>query len=310
MLPCTSRRKARPMKKNFAGILNDKASWKENRLLSFSVIIMIYLFADLAAYFVMNRLHTALVISLFTADAVATGVVFFFSVLLRNASCYDPYWSVAPMVMIVYLGIRFGFTPATVLLSIAVMGWGLRLTMNWAHTFDNLTWQDWRYTMLHQKTGRFYPLINFIGIHMVPTIVVFLVMYPVILAFAEGAELNIFTIIFFLLSVAAFTLQGIADKQMHRFRSRKSGGIIQEGLWKYSRHPNYLGEIMMWWSVGFLCFFSMHYELTLLLGALVNTCLFLFVSIPMAETRQLSRHPEYAVYQKRTSMLIPLPRKK
>ena len=59
-----------------------------------------------------------------------------------------------------------------VLLLVVVSFWAIRLTANWAYTFGNLTHQDWRYTMLHEKTGVFYPIINFVGIHMVPTLVV------------------------------------------------------------------------------------------------------------------------------------------
>jgi steroid 5-alpha reductase family enzyme len=89
---------------------------------------------------------------------------------------------------------------------------------------------------------------------------------------------------------------------MHKFRREGSGGFIRSGLWKRSRHPNYACEILMWWSVGLACFFALDYQLPLLTGALVNTLMFLFVSIPMADKRQ-SRKPGFEEYKKSTRML-------
>jgi steroid 5-alpha reductase family enzyme len=107
------------------------------------------------------------------------------------------------------------------------------------------------------------------------------------------------------LSVFAFTLQGVADIEMHRFRKRKTGGFIRDGLWKYSSHPNYLGEICMWWGVAFCTLALMPNRWYFLLGALLNTLLFLFVSIPMAERRQ-SKKDGYVEYKKQTRALLPI----
>lgn len=283
---------------------------KSNRGLSFLILALIYLAAGLGGAWIADQIEAPLLICIFAADVAATVFTFIFSVILKNASVYDPYWSVAPIAIVIYLIRRYPVNPATMLLSAAVIGWGVRLTANWAYTFPNLNGQDWRYTMLHEKTGIFYPFINFTGIHMVPTLVVFLCMRPVILAFEEGAHCTLGTVFFFFCAVGAFVMQGVADWQMHRFRMKKTGTIIQEGLWSVSRHPNYLGEILMWWSIGLMCLFSMNHGIDLLIGALVNTCLFLFVSIPMAENRQLSRRPEYALYRSKTHKLIPLPTRK
>lgn len=295
------------MKERYTSSEKNRKSIKGDRGLSFLILAVIYLAAGLGGAWIADQIDAPLLISIFAADVAATVFTFIFSLILKNASVYDPYWSVAPIAIVIYLIRRYPVNAATLLMCAAVIGWGVRLTANWAYTFPNLNGQDWRYTMLHEKTGKFYPFINFTGIHMVPTLVVFLCMRPVILAFTEGAHCTMGTVFFFCCAVGSFIMQGIADLQMHRFRKRKTGGIIQEGLWSVSRHPNYLGEILMWWSVGLMCLFSMTHGIDLLLGALVNTCLFLFVSIPMAENRQLSRSPEYALYRKETNKLIPLP---
>ena len=117
--------------------------------------------------------------------------------------------------------------------------------------------------------------------------------------------LNVGVIIFLLLSVFAFSLQGVADLQMHRYRKNRTTAFIETGLWKYSRHPNYLGEILMWWGISIASLFALGFSVELLFGATVNTFLFFFVSIPMADRRQ-SRKEGFADYKARTNALLPL----
>jgi steroid 5-alpha reductase family enzyme len=208
---------------------------------------------------------------------------------------------------VILLAFAFGreLTVLGVLLLVAVFYWAVRLTANWAYTFGNLMHQDWRYTMLHEKTGVFYPFVNFVGIHMVPTLVVWGCILPAVYAVREGLAANPASIAFVLLSVLAASMQGIADIQMHTFRRHRDGAFIRRGLWKYSRHPNYLGEILMWWGVGLAVVCAAPQAWYLLGGAIANTVLFLAVSIPLAEGRQ-SRKPGYAEYKKQTRMLLPI----
>ena len=79
---------------------------------------------------------------------------------------------------------------------------------------------------------------------------------------------------------------------------------VLDGLWKRARHPNYLGEILMWWGVGLSVVSAAPKYWYMLAGALVNTLMFLFVSIPMADKRQ-SQKPGFDEYMQETRMLIP-----
>lgn len=282
---------------------------KHNRPLSFAIIALIYAAAAAVGYFTYTYLPFAYWLNLLIADAAATVFTFIFSVLLGNASVYDPYWSVAPVFIVAVLMCRYELTLPRLLISLAVIGWGVRLTANWAYTFGDLTHQDWRYTMLHDKTGKLYPFVNFTGIHLVPTLVVYACILPVVVLFRTDCTLNAGTVVFFLTAVGSFVMQGIADIEMHAFRKHKTGTFIRTGLWKYSRHPNYLGEICMWWSVGLCCVCSLGGQWWLLTGAFLNTCLFLFISIPMAETHQRTRKPGFDEYKRQTRMLLPIYKK-
>ena len=106
-------------------------------------------------------------------------------------------------------------------------------------------------------------------------------------------------------SILAVALQGTADVQMHRFRKNRTGNFIRNGLWKYSRHPNYLGEIMMWWGIALATVCVMPTRWWLIFGAVANTLLFMCISIPLAEKRQ-SKKEGYAEYKKQTRVLFPI----
>jgi len=278
-----------------------------SRSASFWIVGIVYVLATLAGIFVYQWTPAHWMIKLLTADVAATVLTFLFSLIFRNASVYDPYWSVQPIVILVALAVDKELTPLRILLLCAVCLWGVRLTANWAYTFHGLDHQDWRYTMLHEKTGIFYPLINFVGIHMVPTLIVYGCTLPAAYALLNEAPWNWLSILGILLSLAAVTLQGTADVQMHRFRRRKTGGFIREGLWKYSRHPNYLGEILMWWGVALATLFAFPEQLWLCTGTVANTLLFLVVSIPMADKRQAKKEG-FTAYKKATRMLLPIPK--
>lgn len=223
--------------------------------------------------------------------------------LLNNASVYDPYWSVQPIVIIIGLVLSYGLTLYTILLLISVCYWGIRLTANWAYTFRNLKAQDWRYTLLKEKTGIFYPLINFIGIHMIPTLVVFLCVLPVVVVIVDGIKGSYISYLLLLLSLAAATIQLFADIQMQKFRKNRTGNFIRNGLWKNARHPNYFGEILMWWGIGLSVISAVPSNYYLIIGAIVNTLLFCCVSIPMAERKQ-SAKDGFEEYKKQTRLLI------
>lgn len=278
---------------------------KQNRAASFVTVALIYIFVTAVGIAVYRALDFDWWISLFIADSVATAATFIFSLLFKNASVYDPYWSVQPPVILLLFAMGKELTLFGFLLLLVVFFWGIRLTANWAYTFADLNHQDWRYTMLKEKTGIFYPVINFIGIHMVPTLVVYGCILPAVYAIREGILANALSILFLCVSLGATIMQGAADVQMHRFCQNRNGTFIRCGLWKYSRHPNYLGEILMWWGVALSVIFAAPNAWHLAIGALANTVLFLAVSIPLAEGKQ-SHKEGFAEYKQETRMLLPI----
>ena len=279
----------------------------QTKTVSIVIIGIIYLIAILLGYFVFITLNKGLheLVALFLADVVATVVVWGFGLFYKNVSVYDPYWSVAPPVMFtIWAFYKSTFTLPVVLLLIAVWYWGIRLTGNWAYTFKGLAHEDWRYTRYRETQSPFiFHIINFFGLNMMPTVLVFAAMLPGFGLFESTETANILTWLGFAICISAATLQLVADTQIHRFHEEHPGQYCDVGFWKHGRHPNYLGEISMWWGVWTM-YASVYGLDCLILAPVAMTALFLFISIPMMERRQLQNKPGYAEYRKNTRMLI------
>ena len=294
---------------------------------SIALIAAIYLFATvvgIVVYFAANRLSildfTASaqpIIALLIADVVATIVVWAFGLLYENVSVYDPYWSVFPPVAFLLWAFYTGvWSLPVILLLIASWYWGWRLTRNWVITFKGIAHEDWRYTKYRSLHPALFHLINFFGLNMVPTLVVFAAMIPGLKLFEPGnlvytlsAEGGLYyvsgavLILGFLVCLSSATIQLIADKQSHDFRAAHPGEVCNVGLWKNGRHPNYFGEIQFWWGI-WIMYAALNGIDWFILGPIAMTALFLGISIPLMEQRQLANKPGYAAYRKQTRMLI------
>lgn len=131
--------------------------------------------------------------------------------------------------------------------------------------------------------------------------------YPVFKAnITYNAELAYLNVVGIFVWIMGFVFESISDYQLFIFMKdqRNKGHVMQSGLWKYSRHPNYFGEVLMWWGI-FLLVVTLPGGWTTVIAPATITVLLLFVTgIPMIE-KVLARNPEYADYKKRTSIFIP-----
>ena len=281
---------------------------KESKTLSILLIASIYIMAAALGLGVYMLMPFAFWAKLLIADIACTVFVFIFSMIFKNASVYDPYWSVQPIVIVVFFACGHMITLPSLLILISIIYWGIRLTGNWAYTFGGLKHQDWRYTKFENESGKIYPLINLAGIHLMPTLIVYLCTLPAVFVIRNELSANAGSVIGMAVCIGAATLQLFSDVQMQRYRKSGEHGLIRTGLWKYARHPNYLGEILMWWGVGIQAVSVMPDHWYLLAGALANTIMFFTVSIPLADKRQ-SQKPGYAEYKAATRNLLPIPKK-
>ena len=274
---------------------------------SLAIIAVVYAIAGAAGILAFGKLVAALgePWALLAADVIATVIVWGFGLVYENVSVYDPYWSVAPPVMFTAFAMYKGcWTLPVVLLLVAVWYWGIRLTYNWAVTFKGLAHEDWRYTKYREaQSPALFFVTNLFGLNMMPTLVVFACMMPGFGLSGLDAPANALTWLGFAICIAAASIQLIADMQSRRFRAAHPGRVCDTGLWRRGRHPNYFGEISMWWGV-WIMYASLCGLDWLVLGPIAMTALFLFISIPLMESRQLANKPTYTAYRSRTRILI------
>ena len=280
---------------------------------AFALCVSAYLLALLVAIaggYMLRELHPIIIV--LVADVSARLVVYTFSRIFHNASFYDAYWSVAPLAIALYWMIGTSSEIVVIARQIIVISlvfvWGLRLTYNWASQWQGLKHEDWRYTNLRKKAkGRFW-LVDLVGIEMMPTMIVFLACLPLYPILAVGGNpIGVLDVIAVILTTSAIVIEAIADKQLGRFRRERpeSGEIMAKGLWAYSRHPNYFGEVAFWWGLFIFALAADSGYWWTIIGPVSITILFSVVSIPMMERRSLERRPGYDEHRKKISILIP-----
>ncbi len=273
-------------------------------------IIAIYVIIALSGFFTWKYIPIPDQIFRFMATSfVMTVVCFIFSVIKKNSSVYDAYWSVIPFYTVVLLCcIHFNeLTIFHLLTFLTVSIWSWRLTLNWARSWSGFEQEDWRYKDLAEQTGVFYPLVNFFGIHLFPTAMVFSAMWPLFDIFSRPLEHTWLFFIGMLVSLSGVALEFVADNQLAKFRRRpnpKSTDLLDTGIWGRSRNPNYLGEILFWFGI-FLIGYSFGEPAMTMVGSLMMLCLFVVISIPLKEDRMLERKSGYWEYKKRVPKLIP-----
>ena len=246
------------------------------------------------------------------ADVAATVTIFAFSLAFRNSSFYDAYWSVAPPVILGYWILSAGNPEIDILRRGACVSlvaiWAVRLTYNWARGWQGLSHQDWRYADIEAKTGPWYWAVSFIGIHMFPTVVVFLGCLPIYSVLTVGSRpFGALDAAAVLVTGTAIALEAAADQQLRTFVTtrRSRSELLASGLWAWSRHPNYLGEILFWWGIFLFGLAADPSSWWTGVGALSITIMFRFVSLPLIETRMLANKPDYKAQIERTNLLVP-----
>ena len=285
----------------------------EKKIRSIIVIGIIYTVGFVLTYMLYNILpYDSIILNLLISDIVLTLFIYLISILLKNASLYDPYWSVIPPFFLGFLMYELSaFSSLNVLMVFAIFVWAVRLTYNWAKLWHGFKEMDWRYQNFKEKHPKTYFLINLFGIQLFPTLIVFAqlaVGFEVILL---NPSLNLISFIGALMIIIAAFIQLIADSQMQIFKDNHKGQklCIDEGLWKYSRHPNYFGEIIVWWGL-YIIYFGVTLTLDVyILAPIAMTSMFYFISIPMMEKKILKTRPEYKTYQETVSKLIFFTRK-
>ena len=285
----------------------------KSKTLSLIIVSIYYLITFILSYLIVQLLEIQyLWIYIIIWHLTSTLFIYLFSVIHKNSSIYDPFWSVAPVPIVIFLSVH---SPNNLLINlliiIPIILWSLRLTLNWICSWNGLLHEDFRYIDLKDTTTFKAFINNLFGIHIIPTLIVNISLYPIqyiLLNPVVYFNVLIFASIFTSMSVY---LEYVADKQMRIFRSniQNHGKTMQKGLWKYSRHPNYLGEILFWIGIYLFGVSSGVAPIAILVCPLIMLALFIFISCPLMDNRSLKKRTDYKNYMKKTSQLFLWPPK-
>lgn len=235
------------------------------------------------------------------------------SVSLRDASIVDPWWSIAFLLVTVHTALRTGLTPAKALLLFVVVTWALRL---WLHLLLRSRGkpEDPRYASFRQRYGpRRYWWVSFFQVFLLQGCLALLISAPLQLAAAAApphaiaatdvAGLVVFTI--------GFLFEAVADWQLQSFRRDPAsrGKVLDTGLWRFSRHPNYFGEALLWWGFWLFAWGQPLGWATAPAPALMTFLLLRVSGVTLLDAHLKRSRPGYEDYVRRTSAFVPRPPK-
>ena len=200
------------------------------------------------------------------------------------------------------------------------MIWGIRLSLHIGLRMIGKP-EDFRYQKMRTDWGENGVWISFLRVFMMQGFFLWVICLPIMVAgasdtdlsreYREGGNVNTFTFIGGLLWLIGFAFEAIGDYQLTVFIKQKKNkeDIMQTGLWQYTRHPNYFGEVLIWWGI-FILTLPMENSLWGLISPVFITFLLLRVSgIPMLEAKYKD-NAAFQEYQKRTSAFFPMPPKR
>ncbi|KAF9381397.1 hypothetical protein CPC16_009878 [Podila verticillata] len=279
-------------------------------------------------------------------SAIRAGLGFAFacwfqSMATGNHSWVDKLWSILPVLYAIHFSIRdmlywpkdtpFVYVPRVYIATALILIWGARLTYNFArkggYGFDS---EDYRWPYLAERipTG-LWLLFNIFFICLFQNLLLVAMTAPVYTAWratlATVTPLNWIDLLAVVGFVAGLALETMADEQQWVFQEGKKKaianketltgdnkrGFLTQGLFKYSRHPNFFGEMTIWWSV-YLFSVAAAYPTHVawinpsIVGVVALTLLFQ-ISTTLTEHMASQKYPAYKLYKKTTSRLIPLP---
>lgn len=186
--------------------------------------------------------------------------------------------------------------------------WGLRLSVHIAHRSRGHG-EDPRYTALLDKAPGNRTLYALRTVYLGQAALVWLISLPVQAASYSSAPLGILAYCGLALWATGLVFEAVGDHQLARFKADPAnrGRIMDQGLWAWTRHPNYFGDSLIWWGLYFLACTAWQPSLTVLLSPVLMTLLLTIGSGKRLLEKHMAQRPGYAAYAARTSGFLPLP---
>ena len=239
--------------------------------------------------------------------AVLMLVVWSVSLIMRDASIVDIVWGLG-FVVVAWSSwfASESSTAADLVVRLCVTVWGLRLAgyLAWRNLGHG---EDFRYQAMRKKYGARFPLVSLVTVFLLQGVLMWIVSLPVQVMHARNDSWSVAVVIGVVVWCVGLGFESIGDAQLARFKAQElnAGKVMRTGLWRYTRHPNYFGDFLVWWGIG-IASLSGASSVVALIGPLVMSILLMRVSgVPMLEHSIAKRRPEYVDYRRTTSAFFP-----
>lgn len=248
------------------------------------------------------------VASLAAALAVM-GIAWVISLAMRDASVADIAWG---LVFVAIAWVAFatgdGDLQRSLVLAALVTVWGVRLAAHIAERHDG---EDRRYRQMRERWGDGFALRSLWSVFGVQALIAFVVSLPVQVAAADATPeaLGVLAWLGCAIFAIGFAFEAVADAQLRAFTRdpANQGEVMDKGLWRYSRHPNYFGDACVWWGVWVIALETGSAWWTAIGPALMTLFLLRVSGVALTEKTIASRRPGYDDYARRTSAFVPRP---
>lgn len=246
------------------------------------------------------------------AIATVLVVLWCLSLLLRNASIVDIFWGCGfVLIAWVSLWISGRLSSKPMLLTLLVSVWGLRLAgyLAWRNIGKP---EDYRYAAMRERHGKRFPVVSLFTVFALQGLLMWIIALPLQVGISQGQDWYALSAIGVILWIVGLLFEAIGDYQLARFKADPANRarVMNRGLWRYTRHPNYFGDFLVWWGLYCVAVESGSWWWTII-GPLLMSLLLIRVSgVRLLESSLRSRVAGYEEYVRDTSAFFPLPPKR
>lgn len=236
---------------------------------------------------------------------------FLWSLIRKRNDVVDVAWGLG-FVLLSWLSLLvFGNPSSRGFITVLLINiWGIRLSLH-VYLRNLYKVEDFRYLAWRKAWGRWFYIRSYLLIYLLQGLLLFVIAWPVMHINKNATPgLTILDYVGILVWISGLLFESISDAQLARFTKdpNNKGKILDSGLWQYSRHPNYFGEVTQWWGIWLIAL-SVPYGWLTVLSPITITLLILFVSgVPLLEAK-MAKNEAYAEYKRRVRMFLPLPKK-